>query len=125
MERLADLHASGSNFAPHVQIRTENKCVSMHLYAFFVHQICAAGDITYQNWNSFNCSMNVAIVTLVYTVTLSIETQKYRLNTSIFVYVFRVHPFCCIQKLVKTACPPGMEGPCSIWTRADFKPEAA
>lgn len=52
METLAELNASGSNFAPRVQIRTGNKYVSMHLYAFLVHQICAAGDVTHQNWDS-------------------------------------------------------------------------
>ncbi len=78
MEMLADLNASGSNLAPHMHIRTANKCVSMHLYAFLVHQICAAGDIAHQNWKSFNCSMNVAKETLVYTVTLSTETKRMR-----------------------------------------------
>lgn len=76
METLADLNASGSNLAPHVQIRTANKCVSMHLCASLVRQICAAGDITHQNWGRFNCSMNVDVDTLVYAVTLSIETHR-------------------------------------------------
>lgn len=46
METLADLHAQGSNFCtPILQLRMENKCVSMHCYVSLVHQICATGDI--------------------------------------------------------------------------------
>lgn len=49
----------------HVQISSKNKCVFMLLYAFLVHQICAAGDITHQNWYPFNCCMSAAMVTQV------------------------------------------------------------
>ena len=39
--------------------------------------------------------------TLVCTVTLSVETKEYRVNTSIFMYALSIHPFWCKQNLVR------------------------
>lgn len=89
METPADSHASGFNFAPHVQIRTKDKCVSMLLHASLVQQIYAAGDFTHQNWASFNLQHECGHGYIsLHTGTVSMETK----SLSKHIYIHR-----CVQ----------------------------
>ena len=66
----------------------------MNLCAFSCKSNRAAGDFTHQNWDFFSRSMNVAIVTLVYTLSQSAQKQeKDSVSTSVFIYAFNIHPF--------------------------------
>ena len=75
----------------------------MHVYAFLVNQICAAGDMTHQNWDSFNCKHECGCRDIsLHTVTVGIETKKKKegVNTSIFMSAFGTRPvFCAVTPL--------------------------
>lgn len=112
METLADLNASGSNLAPHMQIRTrEQMCLHASLRLSCTSDLCRRWRYTSENWDSFNCSMNAAIDTFVDTVTFCVETkQKYGVNTSIFIHGFSIHPSWRGQKPARLGKLPVLRG---------------
>lgn len=130
METLADLNASGSNLAPHMQIRTrEQMCLHASLRLSCTSDLCRRWRYTSENWDSFNCSMNAAIDTFVDTVTFCVETKQKIRSKHVYIHTWVQHSSILARaetsETWKTSCPPGMEGLGSAWTRASLNPGAA